>query len=56
MEKVLTKGDSGALKGVAVLLMVFHHCFRSKAKFAAYSLIFTPFHVKTKDTKLLRPP
>lgn len=47
MEKVLTKGDSGALKGVAVLLMVFHHCFRSKAKFAAYSLIFTPFHVKT---------
>ena len=47
MEKVLTKEDSGALKGVAVLLMVFHHCFRSKEKFAAYSLLFTPFHVKT---------
>jgi len=37
MKKVLTRDESLALKGIAVFLMVFHHCFRSADKFARYT-------------------
>ena len=43
METRLKKEDSMALKGVAILLMVFHHCYRSAEKFEGYDIIFTPF-------------
>lgn len=39
----LKKEDSLALKGVAILLMVFHHCYRSAEKFEGYDIIFAPF-------------
>lgn len=39
----LSKKDTAALKGVAILLMVFHHCYRSADKFAGYEVNFAPF-------------
>lgn len=33
MSKGLKKEDSMALKGIAVLMLVFHHCYRTAAKF-----------------------
>lgn len=39
----LTKRNTAALKGVAILLMVFHHCYRSADKFAGYEVNFQPF-------------
>lgn len=32
-----------ALKGVAIILMMFHHCFREKALFEKYTISFFPF-------------
>ena len=44
MGKGLKKEDSAALKGVAILLMIFHHCYRSEERMAAHpELIFAPF-------------
>ena len=40
----LSKNDSLALKGLAVLLLVFHHCYRTSAKFAAYEPVFQPLN------------
>lgn len=42
METRLKKSDSTALKGVAILLMLFHHCFRTADKYAGYDVIFFP--------------
>lgn len=40
----LKKEESAALKGVAILLMIFHHCYRSEDRIAAHpELIFDPF-------------
>ena len=39
----LKKEDSAALKGVAILLMMFAHCFRSESFFQDYQVIFSPF-------------
>lgn len=43
MTNGLKKEDSAALKGVAILLMVFAHCFRSVDKFGGYGIVFEPF-------------
>lgn len=40
MSKGLEKKDSMALKGIAVLMLVFHHCYRTAAKFERYNVIF----------------
>ena len=34
MGEGLKKEDSAALKGIAILMMVFHHCYRTEKKFA----------------------
>lgn len=39
----LKKEDSAALKGVAILLMMFAHCFRSEKFFQDYDVIFSLF-------------
>lgn len=39
----LTKKDSLALKGIAILLMIFHHCFLDPGRFAGYTVSFAPF-------------
>ena len=38
-DKTTAKG----LKGIAILLMVFHHCFRTTSLYEAYTLSFFPF-------------
>lgn len=43
MGRGLKKEDSAALKGAAVMMMVFHHCYRAKEKFEAYDLVLAPF-------------
>lgn len=43
MDTRLKKTDSMALKGIAILLMVFHHCYRTAEKFAGYEINFWPF-------------
>ena len=43
MGEGLKKEDSAALKGIAILMMVFHHCYRTEKKFAGYEILFTPF-------------
>ena len=40
MSKGLKKEDSMALKGIAVLMLVFHHCYRTAAKFEQYDVAF----------------
>lgn len=39
----LKKEDSAALKGVAIIIMVFLHCFNKPARYSEYNLIFAPF-------------
>lgn len=40
MSKGAEKEDSMALKGIAVLMLVFHHCYRTAAKFEQYDVVF----------------
>lgn len=35
--------SSTALKGIAILMMMFHHCFLSTGRFAGYDISFYPF-------------
>ena len=37
-----TKENSTALKGVAILMMVFHHCFADPERYAAFDISFAP--------------
>lgn len=43
METRLKKEDSLALKGIGILLMIFHHCYRSTEKYSGYNIVFAPF-------------
>ncbi len=40
METGLKKEDSMALKGMAILMMVFYHCYYKTTKFSKYDLVF----------------
>ena len=40
---VFDKEESTALKGIAILLMLFHHCFRTVSLFQNYTVSFFPF-------------
>lgn len=41
-EMQFTKKDTALVKGVAILMMLFHHCFESTSRFAGYTLNFFP--------------
>lgn len=43
----LTKTDSLCLKGIAIVIMMFHHCFADTSRFEGYVVDFAPF---TQDT------
>lgn len=45
MEKTMTfnKSDSQAMKGIAILMMLFHHCYYTKDRFEQYDVDFFPF-------------
>lgn len=38
-----TKQDTQALKGIAILMMLFHHCYRTTEIFEGYTVNFAPF-------------
>jgi hypothetical protein len=42
-----TKNDTLAVKGIAILLMMQHHCFRTASLFDGYSISFYPFSGNT---------
>lgn len=42
MTSGMTKQDTALLKGMAVIMMVFHHCFRTESIFRDYDIIFAP--------------
>ncbi len=43
MKQGLTKNDSFAIKGLAIILMLFHHLYWSVDRFENYEVDFTPF-------------
>ena len=43
MKDSFTKQDTLAVKGVAILLLMFHHCFLSSSRYHGWKLVFTPF-------------
>lgn len=43
MKKGLTKNDSLAIKGIAILMMLFHHLYLNADRFKGYDISFAPF-------------
>lgn len=43
MSESFSKKDSMCMKGIAILIMMFHHCYRSKDRFEKYIVDFWPF-------------
>lgn len=43
MKKGLTKNDSLAIKGVAILILMFHHLYCSADRFEGFDISFAPF-------------
>lgn len=43
MKNGLTKNDSLSIKGIAVLMLLFHHLFMSTDRFEGYTINFAPF-------------
>ena len=39
-----TKKDTALVKGVAILMMLFHHCFESAGRYAGYDMNFFPLN------------
>ncbi len=44
MKQGLTKNDSFAIKGLAIILMLFHHLFCTANRFKGFEVDFTPFN------------
>lgn len=43
MKQGLTKNDSFAIKGLAIILMIFHHLYCTADRFEGFTVDFTPF-------------
>ena len=41
------KEDAAALKGIAILMMMLHHCFRDASLYDGYVISFAPFPEQT---------
>lgn len=41
--KGLSKTDSQCLKGIAIILLIYHHCFAAATRFEGYAVDFFPF-------------
>ena len=41
--KSFTKGDTQKVKGLAIILMVIHHCFLDPERYAGQDVVFAPF-------------
>lgn len=40
---VFSLKDTSAIKGIAIFMMIFHHCFYDPARFSGYEINFSPF-------------
>lgn len=47
MNKNFTKNDTLAVKGIAIIAMLFHHCYTSKTDLNAYMISYAPFAKET---------
>lgn len=45
MSESFSKRDSMCMKGIAILIMMFHHCYRSKDRFEKYIVDFWTFDI-----------
>lgn len=45
-EKIFSKQDTNAVKGLAILFMMYHHCFMSTDRFSRYTVNFFPLSQK----------
>lgn len=45
MEKLgFTKKDTNIIKGMAIVFLMVHHCFKSAKRYAGYEVIFSPLN------------
>ena len=42
-----TKYETNIIKGIAILMMLLHHCFTSPERYKGYQIIFSPFQENT---------
>lgn len=42
-ELCFTKDDTLAMKGIAILIMFFHHCFSGRGRYEGFAISFAPF-------------
>ncbi|MGN0393939.1 MAG: acyltransferase [Coprococcus sp.] len=42
-ERTFDKDASNAIKGIAILMMLMHHCFMNEGRFFGYDISFSPF-------------
>lgn len=42
MERIFSKQDTNGIKGLAILFMMFHHCFATVERFENYAVSFAP--------------
>lgn len=42
-ERMFDRNTSNAIKGIAILMMLMHHCFMDKYRFLGYEVSFAPF-------------
>ena len=45
-----SKKDTNIVKGVAIIAMLFHHCYTTNIKFKAHGVLFAPFSKSTVVT------
>lgn len=43
MKEGFTKKDTNIIKGIAIIFLMIHHCFRSPARYKGLEVIFAPF-------------
>ena len=55
MKQGLSRDDSLAVKGIAVLMLLFHHLYCSTGRFDGYAVSFFPFSEAVSYTHLTLP-
>ena len=51
MNTQFSKKDTNIVKGVAIIAMLFHHCYVTNINFKAHGVSFAPFSKGTVDFK-----
>ena len=45
MSQGFTRQQSMAIKGIAIIMMMIHHCFLDESRYAGFHVDFSPFSV-----------